>query len=164
MRRVVWLPVRFILETRPIPYLCNLRRNKPMPVETVVPYSMVTVVPQLLYGRDHRVWSCCINRVFSCRQLSKSNIQKHTKILSICIVSISLNTKTQIERVTIPYLCNLRQKLSDAHHKSADAKPILMTDKTLSYKMRGVKSIHSTILQFLPPHYWVAYYFMVDKK
>ena len=149
-----------------------------MPVETVVPYSMVTVVPQLFYGRDHRVWSCCINRVFSCRQLNKSNIKKHTKILSICIVSIRLNTKTQIERVTIPYLCNLRQKpsyvhqkvsdahkkLSDAHHKSSDAKPILMTDKTLSYKMRGVRSIHSTSLQFLPPHYGVAYYFMVDEK
>lgn len=152
MRRVVWLPVRFILETRPIPYLCNLRRNKPMPVETVVPL--------LLYGRVHRVWSCCINRVFSCRQLSKSHIKKHTKILSICIVSISLNTKTQIERVTIPYLCNLHQKLSDehqkasdahkktsdAHHKSSDAKPTLRTDKTLSYKMRGVRSIHSTTL------------------
>ena len=157
-----------------------------MPVETVVPYSMNTVVPQLLYGRYHRVWSscinrvfsCCINRVFSCRQLSKSIIQKHTKILSICIVSIRLNTKTQLERVTIPYLCNLHQKLSDehqkasdahkktsdVHHKSSDAKPILMTDKTLSYKMRGIRSIHSTILQFLPPHYWVAYYFMVDEK
>ena len=142
-----------------------------MPVETVVPYSMVTAVPQLLYGRDHRVWSCCINRVFSCRQLGKSNIQKHTKILSICIVYIRLNTKTQLERVTIPYLCNLRQKpsdahkkTSDAHHKSSDAKPILRTDKTLSYEMSGVRSIHSTSLQFLPPHYWVAYYFMVDEE
>ena len=149
-----------------------------MPVETVVPYSMNTVVPQLLYGSDHRVWSCCINRVFSCRQLGKSNIQKHTKILSICIVSIRLNTKTQIERVTIPYLCNLRQKLSDehqkasdahkktsdAHHKSPDAKPILRTDKKLSYQICNVKSIHSTTLQFQPPNYVVAYYFMVDKK
>ena len=149
-----------------------------MPVETVVPYSMNTVVPQLLYGRYHRVWSSCINRVFSWRQLGKSNIQKHTKILSICIVSIRLNTKTQLERVTIPYLCNLHQKLSDehqkasdahkktsdAHHKSSDAKPILRTDKTLSYEMSGVRSIHSTSLQFLPPHYGVAYYFMVDEK
>ena len=149
-----------------------------MPVETVVPYSMNTVVPQLWYDSNNGVWSGCVNRVFCCRQLSKSNIQKHTKILSICIVSISLNTKTQIERVTIPYLCNLHQKLSDeyqkasdahkktsdAHHKSSDAKPILMTDKKLSYQMRGIRSIHSTILQFLPPHYWVAYYFMVDEE
>ena len=150
----------------------------PYSMNTVVPYSMNTVVPQLWYESNNGVWSGCVNRVFCCRQLSKSNIQKHTKILSICIVSIRLNTKTQIERVTIPYLCNLRQKpsyvhqkvsdahkkLSDAHHKSSDAKPILMTDKTLSYKMRGVRSIHSTSLQFLPPHYWVAYYFMVDEK
>ena len=149
-----------------------------MPVETVVPYSMNTVVPQLCYECNNGVWSGCVNRVFRCRQLSKSNIQKHTKILSICIVSIRLNTKTQIERVTIPYLCNLRQKpsyvhqkvsdahkkLSDAHHKSSDAKPLLRTDKTLSYKMCGVWSIHSTILQFMPPHYWVAYYFMVDEE
>ena len=118
------------------------------------------------------------NRVFSCRQLSKSNIQKHTKILSICIVSIRLNTKTQLERVTISYLCNLRQKpsdvrqkvsdahkkTSDAHHKSSDAKFILRTDKTLSYKMCGVRSIHSITLQFLPPHYGLAYYFMVDEE
>ena len=150
----------------------------PYSMNTVVPYSMNTVVPQLWYECNNGVWSGCINRVFSCRQLSKSIIQKHTKILSICIVSIRLNTKTQIERVTIPYLCNLRQKLSDehqkasdahkktsdAHHKASDAKPLLRTDKTLSYQMCGVRSIHSTTLQFLPPHYGVAYYVMVDEK
>ena len=138
---------------------------QPMPVETVVPYSMNTVVPQLWYECNNGVWSGCVNRVFCCRQLSKSNIQKHTKILSICIVSIRLNTKTQIERVTIPYLCNLRQKLSDAHHKSSDAKPILMTEKTFSYQMRGVRSIHSTTLQFLPPHHgWLIFLWLTKNE